>query len=320
MTIEEASDLIKKKCLELGFSACGIARAEAVDQNAVREHEDWLQKGYAADMDYLHRNKAMRYDPRLLEPGAKSLICVAMNYYPKQFVESDVSFACYSYGKDYHYVLKSYLSLLLKFIKEELSPELGLQKEVGGRAFADSAPLMERYWAKKCGLGFQGRNSLIIVPKVGSFCFLGVLAVDIELAYDTPIHISCGNCHRCEEACPTHAICNGVVDANKCISYQTIENKSVEIPADISLKMGKRIYGCDACQKACPWNRFAVPTSFEEFSPSEDFLNISSQTIKNMSNGEFKRVFKNSAVSRAGLKGLKRNVSSVDDCNAEIAE
>ena len=121
MTIEEASDLIKKKCLELGFSACGIARAEAVDQNAVREHEDWLQKGYAADMDYLHRNKAMRYDPRLLEPGAKSLICVAMNYYPKQFVESDVSFACYSYGKDYHYVLKSYLSLLLKYIKEEVS-------------------------------------------------------------------------------------------------------------------------------------------------------------------------------------------------------
>ena len=320
MTIEEASKLIKKQALGMGFSACGIAQASPVDQEAIDEYEDWLNQGYAAGMEYLHKNKHLRYNPAELQPGAKSLICVAMNYYPSQVLDSDVSFAYYSYGKDYHIVLKSYLSHLFKYIKESILPELGCEVELEGRAFTDSAPLLERYWAKKAGVGFQGRNSLIIVPHVGSFCFLGFLAVNIELAYDCQRNISCGNCHKCEDACPVHAIHNGVIDANRCISYQTIENKTDFIPEEVSCKMGKNIYGCDICQKVCPWNKFSLPTQFREFLPSNTFLNISSSSILEMDNREFKRMFGESAISRVGLKGLQRNVSFAKKCKADIAE
>ena len=320
MTIEEASTAIKRKAVELGFSACGIAKAAPVSEHAIAEHEEWLQKGYAAGMDYLHRNKSLRYNPQELQPGAKSLICVAMNYFPKEFIDSDVSFAYYSYGKDYHFVLKSYLSLLFKYIEDEICPSLDSHPILEGRAFVDSAPMMERYWAEKSGIGFKGRNSLIIIPHVGSFCFLGILAVNVDLAYDQPIRISCGSCHRCEEACPTCAISDGIVDANRCISYQTIENKEASIPEEVSKCMGNQIYGCDACQKVCPWNRFAKPTTIEEFCPKEDFKNISSSQIAKMNNGDFKRMFKDSAISRAGLKGLQRNLSFARFCKAEIAE
>ena len=320
MTIEEASALIKKEALEIGFSACGISKAERVGQDAIDEYEYWLEKGWAAGMDYMQKNKTLRYDPTELQPGAKSLICVAMNYYPEKELDSNVSFAYYSYGKDYHFVVKSYLALLLKYIEEYISPYLCPNVVLEGRAFTDSAPILERYWAEKSGVGFQGRNSLIIVPKVGSFCFLGILAVNIELSYDSPISISCGNCHRCEETCPTHAICNRIVDANKCISYQTIENRSENIPEDISCKLGNRVFGCDACQKACPWNRFVTPTKVKEFSPSEKLMNITSSSILNMDKQEFRSVFGDSAISRAGLKGLQRNVSYSNICKAEIAE
>ena len=311
MTKEEASLLIKRKAQSLGFSACGIAIAEAVDNDAVNEQEEWLSLGYAAGMDYMQKNKDLRYNPTLLQPGAKSLIVVAMNYYPKIQKDSDVTFAYYSYGKDYHFVLKHYLSHLFKYIKEEIHPLLCPDIELEGRSFVDSAPLMERYWAKKAGVGFQGRNRLIIVPGVGSFCFLGILAVNIDLATDSPISISCGKCHRCENACPTHAIKDGFVDSNKCISYQTIENRTLEIPDNVSSVLGSRIYGCDACQQVCPWNKFAKPTVFEEFSASADFLQLDSSIIENMTGGEFKRMFKESAIARAGLKGLKRNLESV---------
>lgn len=311
MTIEEASFLIKQKAKSLGFSACGISKAEAVDKEAILEQEEWLALGYAAGMDYMHMNKDLRYDPTLLQPGAKSLIVVAMNYYPKVIKKSDVTFAYYSYGKDYHFVLKHYLSYLFKYIEEEIHPFLCPEIELVGRPFVDSAPMMERYWAKKSGVGFQGRNRLIIVPGVGSFCFLGILAVNIDLATDSPISISCGSCHRCENACPTHAIKDGFVDSNKCISYQTIENRNSEIPLNVSSVMGSKVYGCDLCQKGCPWNRFAQPTTFEEFSPSTEFLKLDSSTIENMSGGDFKRLFKGSAVVRAGIKGLRRNLESV---------
>lgn len=307
MTKEQASSLIKQKAKQLGFVACGIVKAEPVEESAVAEQEEWLAKGYAAGMEYMHKNKSLRYDPRVLHPGTRSLIVVAMNYYPKIRQKTDVSFAYYSYGKDYHYVMKSYLSKLLDYIKDVVSPD----NNVDGRAFADSAPIMERYWAKKAGVGFQGRNRLIIIPKVGSFCFIGVLAINLDLAYDKPLCISCGKCHRCEEACPSRAICGGFVDSNKCISYQTIENKTAHIPDEISSVMGTRVYGCDVCQQVCPWNRFSKPTQIEEFFPSEDFLNLTSLSIESMNSGDFKRMFKNSAVERAGLKGLRRNIESV---------
>lgn len=307
MTKEQASSLIKQKAKQLGFVACGIVKAEPVEESAVAEQEEWLAKGYAAGMEYMHKNKSLRYDPRVLHPGTRSLIVVAMNYYPKIRQKTDVSFAYYSYGKDYHYVMKSYLSKLLDYIKDVVSPD----NNVDGRAFADSAPIMERYWAKKAGVGFQGRNRLIIIPRVGSFCFIGVLAINLDLAYDKPLCVSCGKCHRCEEACPSRAICGGFVDSNKCISYQTIENKTAHIPDEISSVMGTRVYGCDVCQQVCPWNRFSKPTQIEEFFPSEDFLNLTSLSIESMNSGDFKRMFKNSAVERAGLKGLRRNIESV---------
>lgn len=307
MTKEQASSLIKQKAKQLGFVACGIVKAEPVEESAVAEQEEWLAKGYAAGMEYMHKNKSLRYDPRVLHPGTRSLIVVAMNYYPKIRQKTDVSFAYYSYGKDYHYVMKSYLSKLLDYIKDVVSPD----NNVDGRAFADSAPIMERYWAKKAGVGFQGRNRLIIIPRVGSFCFIGVLAINLDLAYDKPLCVSCGKCHRCEEACPSRAICGGFVDSNKCISYQTIENKTAHIPDEISSVMGTHVYGCDVCQQVCPWNRFSKPTQIEEFFPSEDFLNLTSLSIESMNSGDFKRMFKNSAVERAGLKGLRRNIESV---------
>lgn len=313
MTIDQASLLIKQKAIDLGFTACGIAKAGPVDFDAVNEYEEWLAKGYAADMDYLQKNKTLRYDPRELFPGAKSLIVVALNYYPKQIMHSDITFSYYSYGKDYHFVVKNLLLHLLRYIEEELCPSLPIDHALEGRAFSDSAPLMERYWAKLAGVGFQGRNRLIIVPRVGSYCFLGVLAVNIDLKRDEPLKISCGKCHKCEESCPTHAICNGFVDSNRCISYQTIENRSDNIPDDIVMSMGSRVYGCDACQQVCPWNRFAKATGIKEFEPSEEFMSLDSDKLKSMGNGEFKRMFKSSAISRAGLKGLRRNVIIVEN-------
>lgn len=307
----QASCLIKQKAVELGFSACGIAKAEPVDEDAIREHEQWLSRGNAAEMWYLHNNKNLRYDPRKLFPGAKSLLVVAMNYFPEMIKDSDITFSYYSYGIDYHFVLKNYLMRLFKYVEDEIYPNLAQDVPLEGRAFVDSAPIMERYWAKKAGIGFQGRNQLIIIPKVGSFCFLGVLALNIELFADTPVNVSCGKCHRCEEACPTRALCNGTIDSNKCISYQTIENRTASIPEEVSSAMGTRIYGCDACQLACPWNRFAKATKIPEFFPTEEFMNLNSTKLTNMGSGEFKRMFSGSAIMRAGLKGLKRNISSV---------
>ena len=322
MDISQASSLIKQKAKEIGFAACGIAKAEPVDEKAIAEIEEWLSEGYAAGMDYMTKNKNLRYDPRELFPGARSLIVVAMNYYPQQIKESDITFSYYAYGKDYHFVVKNYLSLLFKYIEDAVYPELGLKEPLIGRAFTDSAPLMERYWAKKAGVGFQGRNQLIIVPRVGSFCFLGVLAVNLELVADAPLQISCGSCNRCVKACPTNALCGVMVDSNKCISYQTIENRANDIPEDIGSMMGTKIYGCDVCQLACPWNRFAKPTDIAELLPTKEFLSLDSEQLKNMGSGEFKRMFKGSAIVRAGLKGLKRNLFSVkntiDESNCRV--
>ncbi len=271
-------------------------------------------------MDYLRQNKDLRQNPRLLFPGAQSMIVTAVNYYPARRQQGDARFAFYAYGADYHWVIKEYLGRLSSWIEQTLVPE-GF--EYSARAFTDSAPLMERYWAVEAGIGFVGRNQLLIVPGVGSYVLLGTLITNLPVEYLTEagndvsrqsMRLSCGSCQRCREACPSGALCEGYVDARRCISYQTIENRTDSIPSEVAQKLGGRVYGCDACQEACPWNvRFARPTSIPEFKPLDDFLTLSREEIENMGSGDFKRLFGHSAVKRAGLKGLKRNVRSSKD-------
>ncbi len=297
----------------LGFCAVGVTAPREVDAVEWQRHEEWLSAGYAADMDYLQQHKDIRRDPRLLFSGVQSMIVTAMNYYPDRRQQGDAQFAFYAYGADYHWVVKEYLGRLSEWIACNLVPE---NFSYEARAFTDSAPLMERYWAVEAGLGFVGRNQLLIVPGVGSYVLLGTLMTNLPVELLSRAGVrkerpSCGSCLRCREACPTGALCEGYVDANRCISYQTIESRAERIPEEVARTLGNRVYGCDACQEACPWNqRFASPTAIPEFQPQEHFLILSREEIANMGSGDFKRLFAHSAVKRAGLKGLKRNVKS----------
>lgn len=332
MTPEEAVRLIKDKAKALGFVACGVAEAGPVDDDEVRFHKEWLEKGFAAGMSYMHEHSDMRYDPCLLEPGCCTLLVLAMNYYPKRQQEGDVQFAYYAYGDDYHFVMKEYMRQLFAFIQQEIAPSLMSDRPLSGRPFTDSAPMMERYWAVKAGVGFQGMNRMVIVPGVGSYCFLGELAINLPLPPDEPLKHGCGNCRRCIEACPAHALvelpvseencgcrsegplCHCTqIDAARCISYQTIENRGDAIPDEVAQNLGRRIYGCDACQQVCPWNRMVRPTEIPEFQPTDDFLRLDSTTILSMGGGGFKRMFRHSAVQRAGYKGLLRNLQYLNE-------
>lgn len=297
------SDEIKQFALSLGFDVCGICCAENSGQES--EYSDWLSQNCHADMTYLERNIDKRLDPRLLFDNAKSIICVALNYYPKEKMPDSVpQFAYYAYGTDYHDVVKGKLNQLFDFIKQRYP-------EVTGRAFSDSAPILERYWAAQAGIGFIGKNSLLIIPKKGSYFFLGELIIDLELDYDKPISQSCGNCTRCINSCPTKAIEKPYrINAYRCISYQTIENKS-EIAPDIVPQLNNNIYGCDICQKVCPWNRFAKPHRTPDFIPSESFLSLDMEKLSEMDEATFKSVFKKSAVKRAKFEGLKRNIEAL---------
>jgi epoxyqueuosine reductase len=332
MTPAAAVTLIKAKARALGFDACGLATAEAVSPEAARDLQQWLDAGYAADMDYMHRNRELRLDPRLLQPGARTLIVTALNYYPETPSPSDLQFSYYAYGADYHYVIRGLLSELLEYIRTDIAPALMPGVELDGRPFTDSAPLMERYWAVRAGLGFIGRNRLLILPGRGSYFFLGTLAINLPLPADRPLHIGCGTCRRCLDACPTGALQfigtqddgnadtlgnslpqqeQTTLDARRCISYQTIENRTDEIPADVAAHLAGRIYGCDACQQACPWNRFARPTQVEAFRPLPEFLQLDAETLRALGGGGFKRLFRHSAIMRAGYKGLLRNLRYV---------
>lgn len=312
ITPEEAVLLIKKKAVDLGFEACGIAEAAPVSEDAATELRQWLDAGWAAEMSYLQQHKDLRLDPRLLFPGARSLIVTAMNYFPAVKQESDLRFAYYAYGADYHYVVRRYLNLLLEYMRTDLLPRLAPGFSLEGRPFSDSAPLLEHYWAVRSGIGFLGRNRLLILPRHGSYYFIGTLIVNLPLPADRPLNISCGTCRRCLEACPTQALRPAAtgfrVDARRCISYQTIENRREEIPQEIARRMSDRVYGCDACQQACPWNRFATPTRIPEFQPSSEFLALDRKGLRAMGNSGFKRLFRHSAVMRAGYKGLLRNL------------
>jgi epoxyqueuosine reductase len=297
------SQLIKDEALRLGFMQCGIARADFLEEEAPRL-ENWLKNNHHGQMSYMENHFDKRLDPRLLVDGAKSVISLSLNYFPAAQQEDPDApkISKYAYGSDYHTVIKNKLFLLLNFITENIG-------EVSGRAFVDSAPVLDRAWAKRAGIGWVGKNSNIISKKSGSFFFLAELIVDLELSYDEPFATDhCGTCTKCIDACPTEAILfPSIIDSNKCISYLTIELRE-EIPQNFDHKMDNWMFGCDICQDVCPWNRFSVPHSEPAFQPKENLLQMKREDWLDITEDVFQQIFKNSAVKRTKFKGLTRNI------------
>nr|WP_294790104.1 tRNA epoxyqueuosine(34) reductase QueG [uncultured Mucilaginibacter sp.] len=297
------SKLIKDEAKKLGFMFCGIAKAEFLEEEAPRL-EAWLQAGMHGKMQYMENYFDKRLDPRLLVNDAKSVISLALNYYTDATQTDPLApkISKYAYGQDYHTVIKDKLKQLLTTINEKIG-------QVSGRAFVDSAPVLDKAWAKKAGIGWVGKNSNLLNKNAGSFFFLAELIVDIELAYDVePTADHCGTCTRCIDACPTEAIVGPyVVDGSKCISYLTIELKD-ELPEEFKGKMDNWMFGCDICQDVCPWNKFSVLHTEPAFDPHPDLLALNSNDIAEITEEVFQKVFQKSAVKRTKYAGLKRNV------------
>lgn len=305
-TLEARTHFIKSTAAKLGFQFCGISEAQFLEEEAPKLTE-WLRRGYQGKMSYLENHFDKRLDPTLLVPGAKSVISLVYNYFPtKDLAEEDqFKIAKYAYGEDYHFVIKDKLKEFMSLVREEIG-------EVDGRAFVDSAPVMERAWAQRSGLGWIGKNSLLLNRKMGSFFFLAELIVDLPLAYDSPVKDYCGSCTACMDACPTDAIPEPyVVDGSKCISYFTIELKG-EIPTEVQGKFENWIFGCDICQDVCPWNRFAKPHEEQRFSPGESLGQMRRKDWQELTEDVFEKLFKRSPVQRTKLTGLKRNIKFVD--------
>lgn len=296
---------IKAEALRLGFDACGIAPADKVDEASHTALQEWLAQGKQAGMAYMANHTDKRLDPRLLMEGARSVVCVALNYYPPVAIEKgQYQFAWYAYGKDYHDIMKEKLHALLSGIRRQAP-------EASGRVFCDTAPLLERYWAREAGLGWIGKNTQLIIPQAGSTFFLGEILLDTELCYDTPLPNRCGHCTRCIEACPTHALeAPYRLNAGRCLSYLTIEHRG-EIPEDAAAQMGNCVYGCDRCQQGCPWNRFARPTAEPKLHASEAFLRMTREEWDTLSIERYRELFKGSAVKRAKYEGLTRNIHAL---------
>ena len=309
MTISQHTQLVKSLSHKLGFSFCGISKAEFLEKEAT-QLEKWLLRGYQGKMDYLENHFDKRLDPRLLVPGAKSVVSLLYNYYPEKELreldktDSSLKIARYAYGEDYHFVVKDKLKELLDQLRENIG-------EIDGRAFVDSAPVMERAWAAKGGLGWTGKNSLLLNRSMGSYFFIAELIIDLELESDGPIKDYCGSCTACMDACPTDAITEPyVVDASKCISYFTIELKE-DIPKEVKGKFENWIFGCDICQEVCPWNRFAQPTAEPRFQPSSELTSMSKEDWKEITEDVFNRMFKDSPLKRTKFNGLQRNIEFV---------
>lgn len=302
----ELTQLIKQKAYSLGFFAIGMAKAEPVERKDLEAFNLWVESGHQAEMSYMANNREKRFDPTLLEPGTKSVISLAYNYYPEEFIcPEEYQLSWYSYGKDYHYIVKDKLTELFDFINE-LHP-------IQGRVFCDTAPILERYWAWKAGLGWIGKNTQLIIPKAGCTFFLGELFIDLELDYDTPQPDRCGSCTKCLQACPTGALeAAQRLNANKCISYQTIENRG-DIDQSIAPLLGNKIYGCDDCIKACPWTRFAEPTKEPAFRISKELLSMKKADWHQLSEKKYQELFRKSAVKRAKYSGLTRNIRALRD-------
>ena len=300
--IEQA---IREEALRLGFSACGFAKAEPVSDGVAQIVDHWVEQGNHADMSYMERNRHLRLDPTQLVPGCRTLIVTALNYYPKQSLPKEsYQIAYYAYGADYHRVVKDKLHQLFAYIKS-------LAPEVQGRAFCDTAPLLERYWAVKAGLGFIGLNRTLIIPGKGSYFLLGVLALDIELQEEhREMPTSCGNCKRCLMACPTGALTMDGIDCRRCLSFLTIEHRGAISPHFIG-KLGSRIYGCDTCQQACPHNRDAEPTNETAFGLPTQIAAFTRDDWHNLTPERYRELFKHSAIERAGYDGLMSNIEAV---------
>ena len=296
------SESIKSKAKALGFLSCGISKADFLEEEAPRL-EQWLSQNYHGEMAYMANHFDKRLDPRVLVPGAKSVVSLLLNYHSKE-KQTDVEapkIASYAFGDDYHKVIKDKLKQLMSFIHQEIG-------EVQGRVFVDSAPVMDKAWAAKSGLGWIGKNTNLISKKAGSFFFIAELILDLELEHDLPATDHCGSCTACIDACPTDALLAPYqIDGSKCISYVTIELKN-EIPTDFQGKMDNWAFGCDVCQTVCPWNRFATPHSEPAFNPPDELLSLSKNEWEEMTQEVFYVIFKNSAIKRTKYEGLKRNI------------
>lgn len=297
---------IKKTASSLGFDYCGIAKAVPLDEDA-RRLERWLNKGLHGSMQYMENYFDLRINPARLLPGARSVITVLKNYYPAQQQQPEAPrIAKYAFGNDYHEVIRQQLNTLLQAVKENIG-------EIHGRGFVDSAPVLERTWAQRSGLGWVGKNGNLLTKQNGSFYFIATLITDLELEYDDPFAKDyCGTCTRCIDACPTDAILpDKVVDGSKCISYFTIELKELMIPGEMNGKFDNWMFGCDTCQDVCPWNRFATHSTEKGFRPIPEILNLSTAEWEEMTEEKFKKIFKHSPLSRAKFKGIQRNLKFI---------
>lgn len=298
------TNLIKTEAKRLGFLSCGISKAEFLEEEAPRL-EAWLKKQMHGEMSYMENHFDKRLDPRLLVDGAKSVVSLLINYYPSDFQNAEsYKISKYAYGRDYHHVIRHKVRELLEYVKNEIG-------EVSGRCFVDSAPVLDKAWASKSGLGWIGKHSNLLTQKVGSFYFIAELIIDLELDYDMPVTDHCGSCTACIDACPTEAITEPyVVDGSKCISYFTIELKD-SIPNDFKGQFDDWMFGCDVCQDVCPWNRFSKPHSEPLFNPKPELLAMNKGDWEELTKETFNKVFKKSAVKRTKYEGLMRNINFI---------
>jgi len=301
MNKSELSAAIKVRAEELGFLSCGIAKVEYLEEEA-RHLENWLEKGYHGKMSYMENHFDKRVNPALLVDDAQSVISVLVNYFPREdlFEGKQLKISKYAYGKDYHLVIRERLQRLLDYIEE-------LTGERSARTFTDSAPVLDKAWAERAGLGWIGKNGNLLSKKVGSFFFIGEIILDLELEYDQRLTDHCGSCTKCIDACPTEAIIQpNLVDGSRCISYLTIELKDEIIPNEFQDRMDNWVFGCDVCQDVCPWNRFSKPHTFPEFDPHGG---LSVDLLKDLTEDMFREVFRHSAIKRTKFSGLKRNIN-----------
>ena len=302
MDTARATAIVKRLAKEQGFMACGISKADFLEEEATGL-EQWLKHGYHGDMKWMENHFDERLDPRKLMPGAKSVISVLLNYFPEESQEAGTpKISKYAYGRDYHKVIRGKLKRMLQGIHEEIG-------EVHGRGFVDSAPVMDRAWARRSGLGWIGKHSLLLSKKSGSFYFIGELIVDLELDPDGPSTDHCGSCTACMDACPTQAIiAPTVVDSNKCISYLTIEYKKA-LPSEFQDKMDQWVYGCDTCQDVCPWNRFSKPHQEPDFNLREAVGKNGWQEWEEITHELWEEIMQGSAIRRTGYEGFMRNLN-----------
>lgn len=301
---EKYSQIIKAESKRLGFLSCGISKAGFLEEDAPRL-ENWLNQNMNGQMSYMENHFDKRLDPTKLVEGAKSVISLLLNYYPSELQNPEAyKISKYAYGQDYHHVIKEKLKELLFFIQTEIG-------EVSGRAFVDSAPVLDKAWAAKSGLGWIGKNSNLITQKTGSFYFIAELIVDLDLEYDTATTDHCGSCTACIDACPTEAIVAPyIVDGSKCISYFTIELKE-NLPQEMKGKFDDWMFGCDVCQDVCPWNRFSKPHNEPLFQASPEIIKYSKSDWEEITNDTFQKVFQNSALKRTKFEGIKKNIAFI---------